>query len=460
MGHVDALSRRQIGLIIDVDDIQFQIQVAQERDNHVKTIRDRLERENVTDYDLMDGVVYKRNQDGKMALYVPHEMESNVIRVIHEKMGHLATEKTHEKLKLYYWFPNMRLKVERFVRNCLKCIMYATPPQNKERTLYPISKTALPFDTIHLDHFGPLPSIRSKRKHILVVVDGFTKFVKLYPCNTTSAKEVINALDKYFSYYSRPRRIVTDRGTCFTSLEFSSFLTKRNVSHIKVAVASPQANGQVERVNRVLKTMLGKLTDEIKHDDWVSKLLEVEYAMNNSIHSTCRDTPSRLLFGVEQRGVIVDEFTEYFQDMLCPDYERDLTQIRDRASKAITARQEYDVKRASKGSPSTQYIPGDYVVIRNVDTTAGSNKKFIPRYRGPYVIHKSLGNDRYVVRDIGGCQLTQLPYDGVIEAHRIKRWVQQPDECIELESDPLRDYSEFDEPRMIEGDHLSGLAEL
>ena len=118
--------------------------------------------------------------------------------------------------------------------------------------MHSIPKIPEPFDTIHIDHYGPLPSVRSKRKYILVITDGFTKHVKLYAVNTTNTKEVCASLKKYFEYYSRPRRIVSDRGTCFTSLEFGKFTLDNNIQHIKVATASPQANGQVERVNRVL----------------------------------------------------------------------------------------------------------------------------------------------------------------------------------------------------------------
>lgn len=67
------------------------------------------------------------------------------------------------------------------------------------------------------------------------------KFVKLYPVNTTSCKGVCAALQKYFDNYSRLRRLIADRITCFTSIEFESFVTERNVQHIKNAVASPQA---------------------------------------------------------------------------------------------------------------------------------------------------------------------------------------------------------------------------
>jgi len=192
----------------------------------------------------------------------------------------------------------MKEKVEKFIKNCLRCIM-CTPAQVREHNLYSIPKKPLPFDTIHVDHFGPLPAIQSVRKHLFVVVDAFTKFVRLFPVKSTSTKEVIACLEKYFQSYSRPRRLISDRGTCFTSLEFSEFLLKQNVDHVKVAVAPAQANGQVERVNRVLKAMLSKVTNPINHDDWVKMLPKVEYAINNSTHGATRKTPCQVLFGTD-----------------------------------------------------------------------------------------------------------------------------------------------------------------
>lgn len=254
--------------------------------------------------------------------------------------------------------------------------------------------------------------------------------MKLYLVNSTSTREVIAALDKYFGYFGRPRRIISDRGTCFTSLEFGDFLVRHNITQVKVATASPQANGQVERVNRVIKAMLGKLTNPINHADWSHKLSQVEYAINNSIHRTTKRTPSELLFGVNQRGQIVDELTEYLDDKF--QSERDLASIRSEASKSIENSQRYAADRAlARNRPAKEYNVGDYVVVRHIDITAGTNKKFIPKYRGPYVVHKKLGHDRYVIRDVESCQLTQLPYDGIVEANRIKSWL-SPSEAQEV----------------------------
>lgn len=109
-------------------------------------------------------------------------------------------------------------------------------------------KSAVPFDTIHIDNFGPLPAEKSRARHVFAVVDAFSKHVKFYPVNTPGTKEACNALAKYFEYYSRPRRIISDCGTSFTSQEFEKFIEKHNIQHIKVDVASPQSNGLVERI--------------------------------------------------------------------------------------------------------------------------------------------------------------------------------------------------------------------
>lgn len=71
-----------------------------------------------------------------------------------------------------------------------------------------------------------------------------------------------------------------------------------------------------------------------------------------------------------------------------------------------------------------KYKEGEFVLILNTDVTPGVNKKLIPKYRGPYVIKKVLLNDRYLVSDIDGFQLTQIPYEGVIESARLKPWLE------------------------------------
>ena len=176
---------------IDGEDLDFHIQVAQNRDENLKNILNKLENNTVEGFELCDGLVFKLKSN-KRLLCVPKEMEENIIRMVHEKIGHLGTEKCYSEILKNYWFSNMREKITKFIQNCIKCIIYSVPARSNDHCLYNIPKEPIPFDTVHVDHFGPLPNIKSKRKHIFVVVDAFTKYVKLYPVNSTSTKEVNN----------------------------------------------------------------------------------------------------------------------------------------------------------------------------------------------------------------------------------------------------------------------------
>lgn len=63
------------------------------------------------------------------------------------------------------------------------------------------------------------------------------------------------------------------------------------------------------------------------------------------------------------------------------------------------------------------------MMIKNVVTTAGVNKKLLPKYRGPFEVVKVLNNDRYVIRDIEGLQLTRIPYKGVCSPVNMKPYI-------------------------------------
>lgn len=422
MNHADALSRCQITAAVSELDIEAQLSVAQDRDPTVSKLRTRLETEELSDFILRHGVVFHKSPSNNPQLYVPDEMIDNIIRTTHEKIGHLGVDKCCEQLRKQYWFPQMRNRVENFIRNCLKCIIYSAPARKNQRNLYNIPKGDEPFHTLHIDHLGPLPSVRSKRRYLLVVIDAFTKFVKLYPAANTSTAGVCRALGQYFDSYSRPMRIISDRGTCFTSSEFTEFLKNRSVEHIKTAVSSPQANGQVERVNRVLRPIFSKLSDPADHSDWTKYVPHVEYALNNSVHRSTGQTPSNLLFGTEQRGRVIDELTEYLSDEYTPS-SPDFSEIRRKANENIEISQNYNLRHFRKThAEPLKYNCGDYVVIRNVDTTAGTNKKFIPKYRGPYIVRKVLPHDRYIVSDLDGFQVTQMPYSGILEADKLRLW--------------------------------------
>jgi len=71
------------------------------------------------------------------------------------------------------------------------------------------------------------------------------------------------------------------------------------IKHIMTAVASPWANGQVERVNRFLKSTLSKVNNQ--ENKWKENLSKVQYVINNIFNKSIDSSPSRMLLGYEQR---------------------------------------------------------------------------------------------------------------------------------------------------------------
>lgn len=131
---------------------------------------------------------------------------------------------------------------------------------------------------------------------------------------------------------------MSDRGSCFTSSDFKNFLEENDIQHIKIATFSPEANGQVERVNRSLGPMIAKLISTENNITWEKTLETVEFTINNTCNRMINEHPSVMLFGVNQRGKFSDKIKE---NVVEPD-TRDLNSIRDDANKKQLAAQQYN----------------------------------------------------------------------------------------------------------------------
>lgn len=431
MQHVDALSRAQDIFVIEPNSFELTLSYKQNADPEIKRLRERLEQVEDKYFELRNGLVYRKEKKSKKLLfYVPTSMENSVIRTSHDDLGHLSNEKCCEYILRTYWFPQLREKVKTYIDNCLKCIAYSPVSGKAEGYLHSIKKGNLPFNTIHIDHYGPLEKSSRGYKYIFEVIDAFSKFIRFFPCKTVQTSEVITHLNNYFTSYSKPLRIISDRGSCFTSNAFKNFVDEHLIEHVLIATHVPRSNGQIERSNRVLTPVLAKLCET--PNKWPNVLNEVEFALNNSEHKALKNSPSKILFGVNQIGPINDTLKIYL-DSLQND-NQNLIELREKAAENIIKLQEYNEKYYNKKrKPISNYKVGDYVVIKNIDTTPGCNKKLIPKFRGPYEIKKTLDNDRFVVADVEGFQQSQIPFETVCSPDSMRIW--SPTEEISDQSD-------------------------
>ncbi|XP_076660318.1 uncharacterized protein LOC143363643 [Halictus rubicundus] len=199
-----------------------------------------------------------------------------------------------------------------------------------------------------------------------------------------------DALSRSTNILIIPETMVSDRGSCFTSKDFEDFMNKNNIRHAKVATASPQANGQVERVNRVLGPSLAKLTENCPGKRWYEVLEDIEYALNNTISKSVSETPSKLLFGVDQRGKTPDNLKGYIHEWTSRK-PVDLNACRRNAAENNIRAQNYNKAYFDKKhKPPYTYTTGDYIMLRNFESTPGVSQKLLPKYKGPYEITKCL----------------------------------------------------------------------
>lgn len=342
-------------------------------------------------------------------------------------MAHCGFDKTFNGIYTTYWFPSMRKRVRDYIDNCLICITANASTHAKEGDLELVSTPTKPFKILHVDHFGPLQETEEGYRHILVVVETFTRFTWLFQTKTTSTRETCDNLRLLFNNFGVPTEIVSDRGTSFTSAEFEAFVESFKVKHRKVAVAAPWANGLVERVNRFLKTSLMKLC--VTPQTWNNHLSTVQYVINNTVHSSIKTTPSIMLLGYDQRNHTDNDLKEVIEQLakIESEVENNRQSSRELAVDATNKIRAYSKEYYdNKHKQPTRYQVGDYVMIRDLQAKTGESRKLKPNYKGPYIVAKVLNKNRFVVQDIPGFNMTSRPYNTILSPDKMKPWVKPP----------------------------------
>lgn len=439
MSHVDALSRNPVEslaqdshvldvLSVDKDNWLSTVQMA---DEEIKSIKDVLSNPDIgkhTDiyknYCLKNGRVY-RKVDDSLKWLVPKGVRWQILRMNHDDVGHFGFDKTFSRIRESYWFPKMRRFIKKYVNACLECAHHKAQGGPKTGELHPIPKLEIPFHTIHADHLGPF--VRSKRgnSYLLVIVDGFTKFANITAVRNTQSNTTIRVLRDHISYFGTPTRLITDRGSCFTSHTFKDFTKSIGVKHILNAVATPRANGQVERFNRTILDALSTKTHGKDDRTWDEQIPDIQLGLNTSVHSTTKKSPCELLFGYKVSGTsegIMSEVIKDTTEVLSPEK---LNELRQSSGNLIKAQQEKDkIRFNKKRKPSHVFSEGDLVrVEREISHNDGKSKKLVAKFQGPYRITKILPNDRFVVKDTPLTRKNNRGYEAVVAGDKLRPWL-------------------------------------
>ena len=94
----------------------------------------------------------------------------------------------------------------------------------------------------------------------IVAVDYFTKWVEAKSYSKLGAKQVKEFIEDHIvTRFGTPHSIISDNGVQFQGVT-KQFLFENGIQHHKSSPYRPQANGQVEAANKIIKKILAKMT--------------------------------------------------------------------------------------------------------------------------------------------------------------------------------------------------------
>ncbi|GFX03112.1 hypothetical protein TNCV_4288951 [Trichonephila clavipes] len=370
MKHVDALSRYPVMMVCN-DTLTSKLKKAQEKDDNIQTLKSLLEKQESEEFFERKGILYKY-LNGRELIVTPKAMQAELIKLIHEN-GHFSVGKTEEIVKQEFFIPNLSNVVKKVIVNCVPCILANKKTGKKEGFLNPISKESIPLSTYHVDFICPLPSTNKSYQHIFTVVDAFTKFTWLYPVKTVSAESALEKLKQQQKTFGNPIRIISDRGSAFTSKLFNDYCDEENIQHLQIATGVPRGNGQVERIHRTLIPVLNKLSldDSTKWYKYVDRLQRI---LNSTISRSTKWTPFKLLVGIKMRN----KEDILIKDLLLEEMAKELLEqrefLRNDAKKNIETLQSENRKTYNRRrKKASLYKEGDLVAIQRTQFGAGLN---------------------------------------------------------------------------------------
>ena len=179
---------------------------------------------NCQNFTSLQGTLYlcstPKGEDEDLLLFVvPIAHQTATLNGWHQNAGHQGCDHTLSLLQECFWWPGMVNQMRQVIKTCRYCLQHegATP----KAPLCPIVATT-PLDLLHVDFTSIETTMELDKSpqvaNVLVFQDHFTKHVLAYVTPDQTVKTIAKFLyGGYISIFGAPARLLSDRGTSFTS---------------------------------------------------------------------------------------------------------------------------------------------------------------------------------------------------------------------------------------------------
>jgi hypothetical protein len=376
--------------------------ILQDGDERLAAIKGKVTAQPFTVQDrnkLQNNVLYCRegNDQNKWKAMLPDNLERRIFKYVHFSLGHLGVDKCLEEIKCVFHVRNLGRKLRKFIACCDVCQKTKYPNRSvdvEEKHHFPKK----PGDICALDIYGSLPISRGGVRYILVCLDVFSKYIKLYALKSATTRSCLNKLtNHYFGSVATPKIILSDNGTQFRSPSWAKQLKKHGVETRFTLIRHPESNPS-ERYMRELSKFC-RIYCHDNHKKWAELLPHIENWINNTVASATEYTPTELMYGSERRNVL----SKVMQKLPTLDQEGEgIDEKLEKAYHRMRKRAEAREKRRKRGNASWKPIFNEKVLVRTQpmsDAVKGITSKFMYIYEGPFRISKVLDHSAYELKD-------------------------------------------------------------
>jgi hypothetical protein len=168
----------------------------QQEDNKLKciinSIQNKADLKLANKYQYVNNTLYRQDKRS-WKVYVPKNLRDIIIKEFHTVYGHCGMQKTEKLFKEYFTGDQINKTVYRIIRSCDICQRC----KDHHRENYGETKPMIPKqkgEMVSIDFYGPLVTSSGGVKYILVMVDNFTKFVKLYTLKRATTRATLRKL--------------------------------------------------------------------------------------------------------------------------------------------------------------------------------------------------------------------------------------------------------------------------
>lgn len=334
-------------------------------------------------------------------ILVPSKMRDIVLQLYHDNplSGHYGRQKTYDRIKTQFSWPDMTKDVENYVKTCYSCATRKTDNAHKP----PIGTFSEPtnvWQAISIDVVGPLePSTNiltgEEYKYILTIICQYSRYLEMFPITNQKAETIAQVIVNHiFTRYGTPKYLLTDLGTNFTSTILLQICALLKIKKVCTTPYHPASNGRLERIHRDIANNISHYVQS--DNNWHNYLPLIKAAHNSTKNVSTNFTPHELVFGTKfQFPWILNYPQKDVQNFnihtkcLHEKIQKVRQQAKHNNEKAKHIREKYYNKSASKQN----FYVGDYVYLKNFTPTG----KFRKKYHGPYQIYKIFSNQTALI---------------------------------------------------------------